>query len=499
MLWLVTLFSCISAFLFGYDLGLIGGALPRIHEDLNTSGAIDEVIVGGAKLGAVVGAVVGAVMMKVYGRKVCMVWDVVFFLIGPVCMVVVGSFWWLILVGRVVQGVGIGISAVVVPAYLGEISPAVYRGRIVGSYELFLCFGMLASSLVDALMDSMSASWQWMVGFPLVPALVMGVFVWKIPESPRWLVSEGRLEEALRVMHRIHTSTSLDQGVHHSTAEVEAELMDLWSSVQHEAASRECGTVEMAEVKDDAPLLTGHVASSVMVEEKKGGGRFWWAFFVGCKDIVVDLRDLVRGDERRAFVVVMVLAMFNQASGSTSVINYAPTLFEEQGVESSAKASLIASLIGASKLIGVVVAFVLVDRAGRRFLLIFGSVGSSVCLALLAVSDAISSVTLLAIWMCLFIFFFSMSWAEVFWIILAEVFSMKHKSAAMAACTATLFMFGSAADLLFLTIRSSLGFFSFVLYSIIALLGGVFVFLYLPETKGKSLKEVQQAFCFHGS
>ena len=404
MLWLVTLFSCISAFLFGYDLGLIGGALPRIHEDLNTSGAIDEVIVGGAKLGAVVGAIVGAVMMKVYGRKVAMVWDVLFFLIGPVFMVVYGSFWWLILVGRIVQGVGIGISAVVVPAYLGEISPAVYRGRIVGSYELFLCFGMLASSLIDALMDSMSASWRWMVGFPLLPALVMGVFIWKIPESPRWLVSEGRLEEALRVMHRIHTSTSLDHGVHHSTADVEAELLDLWNSVQHEVAdSRNCVTVEMAEVKDDAPLLTRHVASSVMVGEEQGDVRKggWWAFVVGCKDIIVDLRTVVGGDERKAFVVVMVLAMFNQASGSTSIINYAPTLFEEQGVESSAKASLIASSVGASKLIGVVVAFVLVDRVGRRFLLIFGSVGSSVCLALLAVSDATSNVTLLAIWMCL--------------------------------------------------------------------------------------------------
>ncbi len=505
----LSLFACISAFLFGYDLGLIGGALHGIHKNLATSDAVDEVIVGAAKLGAVLGAFVGSLTMKVCGRRVAMISDVFFFIFGPICMVVYPHVVMLI-IGRVVVGVGIGISAVVTPAYLGEVSPSSYRGRMVGSYEVMLCLGMLSASLVDALVNTLSASWKWMVGLPMIPAMCMGVCVWNIPESPRWLVSEGQLEEALRVMHKMYTASTLPAGQQNSTDEVESELLLLWDSVQkeqqQEIEKKRTGTVEMqtlADGKEDMPLLDQNnhgshaplTATHDVHEVPVGSGwlRCLKKLLQGFGELFRDIYCLSASDERRAFVTVMVLAMFNQACGSTSIINYAPTVLEEQGMQSDTKAILFSASTGVSKLIGVLVSFFLVDNVGRRPLLVSGSVGSAVSLSILA-ADALSSVPLVVISMSLFIFCFSLSWAEVFWIILSEVFSMKRKSAAISACTATLFLFGSAADLLFLTIRNAMGFGSFILYAVVSLAGGVFVYYCVPETKGKTLMEVQEAF-----
>lgn len=498
----ISLFACISAFLFGYDLGLIGGALPRIQEELGTSDALAQGIVGAAKLGAVLGAFLGAIVMKLYGRRPAMVFDVFFFLVGPLCMVIYPNAV-LVISGRFLLGIGIGVSAVVVPAYLGEVSPSMHRGRMVGLYEVMLCLGMLCASLVDALVDSMSLSWKWMVGLPALPALCMGIFVWSIPESPRWLVSEGRLEEALRVMHRMYTALPLPEGEQSSTAEVEAELLELWDSVQKEQEqqkSTNSSSIELqgVEGKEEIPLLNEQVGNNSHSDQDvpvcKTSDTGVKKALLGVPEIFRDIYFICMSDERRAFLTVLALAMFNQACGSTSIINYAPIVLEEEGIDSDAKATLFSATLGLSKLVGVIVSFSLVDNLGRRPLLLFGSAGSVISLSLLAVSDAFSNVTLIITSMSLFILFFSLSWAEVFWIILSEVFSMKRKSAAIAACTATLFLFGSVTDLLFLTIRNFLGFGSFVVYAGIALMGGIFVYFFVPETKGKTLMQVQEAF-----
>mmetsp|Transcript_7905 Transcript_7905/g.15882 ORF Transcript_7905/g.15882 Transcript_7905/m.15882 type:complete len:505 (-) Transcript_7905:88-1602(-) len=500
MLLLVSFFSCIGAFLFGYDLGLIAGALPLIRDDLNVSEVVEELIVSMAKLGAVVGTLIGATVMKLHGRRPALIWDVVFFLVGPFLMVVYPSGVALLVVGRFVIGLGIGVSAGVSPAYLGEISPNAYRGRIVGLYEFMLCFGMLSAALVNGLIDtyvdSRTCSWRLMVGLPMVPALFMGIFVWWIPESPRWLVSQGRLDEALRVMHKVHTSSTLPQGEHSSTAQVEAELLDLWSSVEKERSEQIDSNIEMNSMEgtlenDALPLLPdGSNDKSSAGNSTKRMASISPSYF----SIFTDVYKLGFSDERRAYFVVLAIAFFNQACASTAIINYAPTVLEEKkGIESLAQASFAASATGVAKLLGAIVSISLVDRLGRKPLLVLGSIASSASLLLLSVGDALSSVPLMVTSMGVFIFFFSLSWGAIFWIILSEVFSMKNKSGAVATCTAALFLFGSAADALFLTIRSAIGFGSFIVYAFVSLSGGVFVYFCLPETKGKSLKEVQQS------
>ncbi len=410
----VSVFACISAFLFGYDLGSvryplrrapsscssaimssclslaasefvqIGPALPRIKESLATSDAVDEVIVGVAKLGAVAGAVLGAIVMK-HGRKPAMVCDVLFFLAGPVVMFGLVGYEHvaLLIIGRVLLGIGIGVSAVVVPAYLGEVAPANYRGRVVGAYEMMLCMGFLSAALVDALLDSLGASWLWMVGMPLVPAIVMLAVVWRIPESPRWLVAEGRLDEALAVMKGIHGSSGNDEML----ATVEGELLECWSSVQKELAPSASVELGLMGVVNDGVVNDGvvdhlhHEDNPLLPPGTNASDSDGSAARAPQRKLTLfqSISRLSRGGERRAFWTVMVLALFNQSCASTAILNYAPVLLESQGV-ASANASFFSAATGLSKLFGVTVSFFLVDRMGRRPLLIWGSVGSAMSL-----------------------------------------------------------------------------------------------------------------------
>lgn len=484
-----------------------------ITEDLGTSNAVNEVIVGAAKLGAVVGTILGAAVMSRFGRRIALLFDTVFFVLGPVIMVASINAVGLV-IGRLIVGVGIGASAVVVPAYLGEISPASSRGRIVASYEVMLCLGVVSSALVNSALDGVPAAWRWMVGAPLMPAVVMLCSVWKIPESPRWLVTQDKLEEALQVMHKVHTAVVLPEGSHSSTADVEAELLHLWSSVQKEKyPERDNVCVEMSfnnstgtqaamasgnTELDDVPLLDAPGVPQGKKKKSESQSRYGdsciVAFFFAVWNVVKDIYYLCQSDEKKTLFIVLWLAFFNQACASTSILNYAPTLFQNQGMDSTALATLSSASLGLSKLVGVCISFMLIDSLGRRPLLLWGSVGCAMSLILLALSDFLGSVPIIIITMCSFVLFFSLSWAGVFWVILSEVFSMTAKSPAAAAATAVLFLSGSLTDFLFLSLESWIGCFSFLIYASMAACGGFFVFFSVPETKGLTLLEVQHVF-----
>lgn len=190
MLALVASFAALGGFLFGYDLGLIAGALMYMETDLTLSESTEEVIVGMAKLGAVFGTFLGGALMQELGRKRAIAWNSVFFIAGPVVMAVASGAAALSL-GRFVVGIGVGVSAVVVPAYVGEMAPPHKRGAVVITYELMLCLGMIAAGVVDFALRDTRDNWRWMVGAPVLPAsaMLLGIFI--LPESPRWLVIRG--------------------------------------------------------------------------------------------------------------------------------------------------------------------------------------------------------------------------------------------------------------------------------------------------------------------
>lgn len=224
----------------------------------------------------------------------------------------------------------------------------------------------------------------------------------------------------------------------------------------------------------------------------RGGGSNSKGFWATGIDMMKDILAVARGPESSAFTMILILAFFNQAFASTAIINYAPSVLQSAGVESGSAASLFTSLVGASKLAGVIIAFFLIDTIGRRPLLFWGSLGSSISLFLLIPGDYLDSHVLLVIGMCLFIFSFSISWAGVFWVLLSESFSMGAKSPAASAATAVLFFTGAVADMMFLSLHSWMGPFAFGLYGIIAATAAIYVYVVVPETKGRNLLEVQE-------
>ena len=509
MLFMIASLAALGGFLFGYDLGLIAGALLYMEPDLRLTEASEEVIVGMAKLGAVFGTFVGGALMQEHGRRKAIAWNSGFFLLGPFIMAV-GDDAASVSLGRFVVGMGVGASAVVVPAYVAEMAPKDRRGSLVTVYELMVCLGMITSGLVDWGLRGVEHSWRWMVAMPMFPAVLMLAGSAALPESPRWLVIRGRLRDALDVIHSLREGDGVDRdGEDASTAAVEAELMELWSAVEKERArvgepdgepDAQRGEPDAQRGEPDGEPDVGAAAADASAADAParksataGGDGIHGA--PGMLAVLIrmfsDIRGLTSGPERVAFKTALWLAFFNQATCSTSVINFAPQVLERVGVDSDADAVLLASAVSACKLAGVAASMFLVDRAGRRTLLLVGSHAAAAAMAGLAIAydagDAFGSL----LCMCVFMLAFSVSWAGVFWVVLSELFSMRVKSAAVSAAAATLFATGAFTDFVFLSAARAMGGWAFGAVACVCLCAGVYVQRNLPETAGKSLAEVQ--------
>ena len=524
----IAAFAGLGGFLFGYDLGLIAGALLYMDtdEDLHLTTASSEVIVGMAKLGAVFGTFIGGALMADVGRKRAIAVTGVFFLLGPFAMAVSADAVGLAL-GRLVVGLGVGASAVCVPAYVAEMAPPENRGALVVTYELMLCFGMLFSGVADyALRDAGENNWRWMVAAPAVPAAAMVLGIYVLPESPRWLVVRGRLRDALRILHGVREGADVPFRAENdaSTARVEAELMELWSAVEKERDAKkktssydtatrfgtraagldlrgldrndatEPGTTAFSPRSEETAVSSDEEKDEEKDKDEKSGSI---ASFVAALGAVArDAASLLdpRCEDSKPFRVAAALAFFNQATCSTSVVNYAPRVLQRVGMESRDDAVLFASFVSAAKLAGVAVSMFAVDRVGRRPLLVVGSFGSGVAMVFLSVAYAARSAALVVAAMCAFMFAFSASWAGVFWVIVSELFTMRWKAPAMSAATALLFATGACVDFVFLSAAETLGAGAFALIALVCLAAGVYAARAVPETKGKTLAEIQRSF-----
>ena len=435
-----------------------------------------------------------------------------------------------LVVGRLLVGLGVGASAVVVPAYAAEMAPAERRGAVVVVYELMLCFGMIAASLADFALRDARENWRWMLALPAVPAVAVLCSFAILPESPRWLVRRGRLRDALAVIESLREGTKRRRGggdpaeterrLDASTARVEAELMELWSASEKEAAttsgiardpestSLRGGAVEMV----DRDGVVGDPRGAALDDEDPGGGpplvvvvseksSPLRSLALSSRRFASSLRSVLRDSlrvsrdprSRRAFRVASTLAFFNQACASTAVINYAPTILERAGTADRGDAVFFASGVSLAKLVGVGCSVVLVDALGRRPLLIYGSVFGAASLLVLAVayesSEDAAFASLLA--MCSFMLAFSVSWAGVFWVVVAELFDATHHAAATSATLAWMFFVGAAVDAAFLPAADALG--GGVVFAALAAvlaLAGAYAWAELTETKGKTLAEV---------
>ncbi|HEX2109841.1 MAG TPA: sugar porter family MFS transporter [Rubrobacteraceae bacterium] len=433
---LVYFFGSLGGLLFGYDTGVISGAILFISQELRLTPFLEGLVVASLLLGAAVGAASAGPLSDRLGRRNLVIIAAILFTIGAIGAALSPNVAVLVLF-RVVLGLAVGTAALVVPLYLSEIAPTEIRGAISSLNQLNIVVGILLAFIVNALLANAEA-WRWMLGLAAIPSLVLLIGMFFLPETPRWLVSQDRDEDARDVLRRSRNEE-----------ETEKEIRDI----------RE-------------------------VEEQEEGG----------------LRELTASWVRPALIVAIGLAVFQQIIGINTIIYYAPTTLTNVGY--GAAAAIYANLIiGVVNVLMTLVAIWIIDRVGRKPLLLVGLVGMVASLTILGLStlllsepssptDAVAVITLL----CLagFIISFAATWGPTVWVMLPEVLPLRIRGTAMGVAIFLHWIANFLVSQTFPSLLASVGPGPvFLGYAVIGVLAFVFVSAFVTETKGRSLEEIE--------
>ncbi len=427
---LIYFFGALGGLLFGYDTGVISGALLFIKEDLGLTPFLEGLVVSGVLIGALVGAAFCGTFADRVGRKKTIIWLGALFSIGAVGTGLAGSVEMLILF-RIELGVAVGGASAIVPLYLSEMAPAAIRGRVASMNTLMNAFGILMAYLINFAFSS-SGRWDWMLLLAIVPSLLLMIGMLFMPESPRWLLQNEREAEARKILLLTRDADKIESEIR-SIKEVRPE-----------------GKVPLSELFSPlmCPLL-----------------------FIG-----------------------VGVAIFQQIIGTNTIIYYTPTILTDSGMGSS---SAIAGTIGIGivNVLFTIIGILLIDKIGRRMLMLIGNVGMSIALGILGVSTLFFQAPswLLLGCLCLFMVAYSASWGMVVWVVLAEIFPLKIRGTAMGFASTSLWLANIVVSLSFPVLLSSLGAsVLFLIYATIGVAAFLFVLKFVPETKGKTLEEIEE-------
>jgi len=432
----IALIAALGGFLFGFETVVISGAEKTLEGLWHLSSGWHGFTVSSSLLGTITGAILVSWPAKKYGRKKVLQTIAIMFIIAAIGCASV-SAWALFIFFRIIGGLAVGASSVVAPMYISEIAPAKLRGRLAGSFQVNIVTGIMIAFLTNYLLkDIGDDAWRWMFGVMLVPAVIFWILLRTIPESPRWLIINDRADQAIPVMQKIG-----ETDVREAIATIRKSL--------HE--------------KEGAP------------------GEHWEPLFQ--KRYI------------KPILYAMLLAMFNQLSGINAILYYAPRIFEMAGFDKndSFRQSIY---VGAANLFFTLLAMTVIDKFGRKKLLIIGSVGMTVFLGLAAyVFKEKMGGSMMLYYLIGFIAFFAFSQGAVIWVFISEIFPNSVRSqggslggsthwvmAAIIAWTFPIIVEGSESG----------AYHSFVFYSIMMFLQLLFVWRVLPETKGRTLEDIQK-------
>jgi MFS transporter, SP family, galactose:H+ symporter len=431
--------SALAGLLFGYDTGVISGARLFVQEDFHLSTLQDEVAVAAALLGCLIGAAFSGPLADRFGRRTVLIQVACLFILGAFGTAFSSGMVWLS-VGRLVVGIAIGIASYTAPLYISEISPARVRGKLVSLNQLMITIGILVSYLVDYVLTA-SRGWRWMFGLAAIPGLILLIGLLFVPESPRWYVKQLLGDRAREVLAKIRKPFEVDSEL----AEIEASLT-----------------------------------------QQEGSWRELWGPHL-----------------RPALVIGVGLAVFQQFTGINTVIYYAPTIFQLAGLQSKASAILATAGVGLVNVLLTILALELLDRVGRRPLLIWGLIGMIVSLVLLGIGFLTQNPTPGLAWtsmICVmaYVACFAISLGPIFWLMIAEIYPLKLRSRAMSLAAAANWGSNFLVALTFLTLLDALGRpGTFWLYAFVGIVALVFVLRLVPETKGKTLEQIEASWRSH--
>jgi SP family galactose:H+ symporter-like MFS transporter len=430
---MVSLIVCLAAFLFGYTTAIISGAMLFISGDMHLTTFEQELVVSAILVGAIFGAWMGGLLSDKYGRKFTLFVTSFLFIIGI-------SFLYLaegldsLLVGRFVTGIGIGIASLTVPLYIAEMSPNRMRGMFVTFNQFAVTLGILVAYIVDFSLSEIG-HWRLMFGVGMVPAILLLIGLLFVPETPSWLAAKGKLEKAKHILTKVRPNDSHDE---------------------------------------------------VLEESKKASRKKLCSW-----------RRIFDKSIRPALVIGIGLSFFQQITGINALIYYGPQIFKLAGLETAASSTFATLGIGVVNVLMTIVALWLIDLVGRRPLLITGISGMMVSLAVLSVSFFTSHLfnigPIAVASLMLYIAFFAFSLGPITWILISEIYPMGVRGRAMGIAIFTNWISNFIVSLSFLSLIEFLGNGgTFALYTIISVFALWFVLVKIPETKGKSLEEIQR-------
>ena len=434
-LYVVAIVASLGGLLSGYDTGVISGALLFINETWILPDTLQGFLVSSVLIGAVLGAATNGVLADMFGRKKIIMATAVIFIAGSIMCAFAPNVY-VFIISRIFVGFAVGIVNFVVPLYLSEISPKQLRGTLVSLYQWAITAGILFSYFINAAFAQAVYNWRWMLFAGVLPGLILFVGMCLMSDTPIWLVSKNRDDEAKNVFKKIEPDV-----------DVEKEIGDIKSTLQSEG------------------------------EGKQFRFKKWMIM---------------------PFVVGVGIMFAQICTGINTIIYYAPTIFKTAGFDSNLTAIYATTGIGVVNFVMTIVAVFFTDKIGRKPLLYFGLTGVMLSLFALGTSFAFASVLGSSLkWVAVgslvtYIICFAMSLGPIGWILVSEVFPLKIRGIAMSICTVSNFAFnffvvGSFPILL----HRVGGAWTFWMFGFVSLLCIIFVYFFVPETKGISLEQIE--------
>jgi sugar porter (SP) family MFS transporter len=424
--------SALAGFLFGFDTVVISGAEKTIQALWGLSPAMHGLAMGAALWGTVLGSLVGSWPTDRFGRKRTLLWIGILFLVGSLWSAFANDVYGFMM-ARFLGGIAIGVSTVAAPLYIAEISPPERRGRLAGMFQFNIVFGILVAFVSNSLLAGLGDNaWRWMLGIMAVPSLLYTLACFMIPESPRWLLSRrGDRAGGLAVLKLITPHAS------------------------------------------DAELEAGAHAMTAASEEAGSAQRFW------------------RRGMRTPTLIAFLVAFFNQLSGINAILYFAPRIFELTGL--GQKAALLQSVgIGVTNLVFTFVGLWLIDRLGRRTLLYIGSFGYIASLGMCSWAFFSEHFTIVPACIFAFIAAHAVGQGAVIWVLISEIFPDKYRAAGQSLGSFTHWIFAALLTTFFPKMVTAFppGY-VFLFFCFMMVLQLLWVKLMVPETKGRSLEDIQ--------
>ena len=434
-IYLTAAIAALAGLLFGYDTGVISGAILFIKDQFVLGSRAVQNVVSAVLLGAVIGAAVSGALADRFGRRKVIIVTAILFAVGAI-----GAAFALnvpMIVGfRLIIGIAIGVASYTAPLYISEISPPQARGALVSLNQLMITCGIVVSYLVDYALSAAPHAWRWMFGLGALPAIILILGMIALSESPRWLVSKNRDDEARKVLSHVLVGQAIDKEI---TA----------------------------------------IRGSLTIKEGS------W-------------KELLQPWVRPALVVGVALAFFQQVTGINTIIYYAPTIFEFAGFSSHKVAILATVGVGLVNVLMTLVAIWFLDRIGRKPLLYIGMSGMAISLGILGFAfhmpTLAGSLKLLTVLSVIgYIASFAISLGPIFWLMIAEIYPLKIRGRAMSIATLSNWGCNMVVAATFLTLTDKLGKAgAFWFYGTVCIIGIVFCYFYVPETKGHTLEKIEE-------